>query len=60
MFGESRLDTSPALPSELLVIYCPKVRYLVSLIQKRPTKMKIKDLLIKYDFFVRCALFTEI
>ena len=60
MFGGSRLETSPALPLKLLVIYCLKVRYLVPLIQKRLTKIKIKDLLIKYDLFVRCALFTEV
>ena len=59
MFGGSRLETSSALPLKLLVIYCLKVRYLVPLTQERPTKIKIKDLLIKYDLFVRCALFTE-
>ena len=60
MFGGSRLDMSPALPLKLLVIYCLKVRYLVPLIQKRPTKIKMTDLFIKYDLFVRCALSTEI
>ena len=45
MFGGSRLDTSPTLPLKLLDIYCLKVKYLVPLIQKRPTKIKIKDLL---------------
>ena len=50
---------SPALPLKLLVIYCLKVRCLFPLIQKRPTNIKIKDLLIMHDLFVRCALFTE-
>ena len=58
MFGGSRLDTSPALQLKLLVIYC--MRYVVPLIKKRPSKIKMKDLLIKYDLFVRCTLFTEI
>ena len=55
MFGGSRLDLSSALPLKLLVIYCLKVRYLVPLIQKRRTKIKIKNLLINYDMFVRCV-----
>ena len=49
MFGGSRLDTSPTLPLKLMVIYCLKVRYMVPLIQKRPTKIRIKDLITKYD-----------
>ena len=62
MFGGSQLDTFPTLPLMLLVIYCLKVRYLVPLIYKKPTKTKIKDLSIKYDLFVTCTLpvFTEI
>ena len=60
MFGGSRLDTSAVLPLKLLAIYSLKVRHLVLLIQKRPTKIKIKDLLIMYNLFVRCTLFTEI
>ena len=53
MFGGSRLETSSALLLKLSIIYCLKVKYLVPLIWKRPTKIKIKDLLIKYDLFVR-------
>ena len=60
MFAGLRLDTSPALLLKLLVIYYLKLRYLVPLIKERPTKIKIKDLFIKYDLFVTCALFTEI
>ena len=60
MFGGSQLDMSPVLPLKLLVIYCLKVRYLVRLMWKRPSKIKTKNLFIKYDLFVTCALFTEI